>query len=89
MWDRHLEMHHLLWDGLKSMGLKPFVEKDEDRCAKALHGFSVSCLLLRACVQAADVMVMMVMGFKPVVEMGEDRCAVGTMYEASVVRRFV
>jgi len=28
---RHNEMHHLLWDGLKSLGLKSFVEKDEDR----------------------------------------------------------
>ena len=24
-------MHHQLWDGLKSLGLKSFVEKDEDR----------------------------------------------------------
>lgn len=24
-------MHNLLWDGLKSMGLQSFVEKDEDR----------------------------------------------------------
>lgn len=31
MWARHLEMHHLLWDGLRSMGLQPFVEKEEDR----------------------------------------------------------
>ncbi|KAG2427967.1 hypothetical protein HXX76_011954 [Chlamydomonas incerta] len=31
LWKRHQEMHHRLWDGLRSMGLKPFVEKDEDR----------------------------------------------------------
>lgn len=24
-------MHHLLWDGLKSMGLKPFVQDDDER----------------------------------------------------------
>lgn len=31
MWARHLEMHEMLWDGLKKMGLQPFVERDEDR----------------------------------------------------------
>lgn len=30
---RHQDMHNLLWDGLKGMGLKPFVEKDEFRLA--------------------------------------------------------
>mmetsp|Transcript_19465 Transcript_19465/g.49517 ORF Transcript_19465/g.49517 Transcript_19465/m.49517 type:complete len:419 (-) Transcript_19465:650-1906(-) len=33
MWKRHLDMHHQLWAGLKSLGLKPFVEKDEFRLA--------------------------------------------------------
>eukprot|EP00798_Chlamydomonas_sp_ICE-L_P006579 gene6579-3231_t len=31
MWKRHLDCHNLLWDGLHSLGLKPFVEKAEDR----------------------------------------------------------
>ncbi|KAG2495109.1 hypothetical protein HYH03_006719 [Edaphochlamys debaryana] len=31
MWARHQEMHHRLWDGLRSLGLKPFVEKEEHR----------------------------------------------------------
>ncbi|KXZ49207.1 hypothetical protein GPECTOR_22g797 [Gonium pectorale] len=31
MWARHQAMHKRLWDGLRGMGLKPFVEKDEDR----------------------------------------------------------
>lgn len=28
---RHNDMHHQLWDGLKSLGLSSMVEKDEDR----------------------------------------------------------
>lgn len=31
MWSRHQELHHRLWDGLKSMGLESYVEKDQDR----------------------------------------------------------
>lgn len=31
MWQRHTELHHALWDGLRSMGLHPYVAKDEDR----------------------------------------------------------
>lgn len=31
MWKRHQEMHDLLWEGLSSMGLKSYVEKDQDR----------------------------------------------------------
>ncbi|KAG1673233.1 hypothetical protein FOA52_013113 [Chlamydomonas sp. UWO 241] len=31
MWARHTEMHHRLWAGLRSLGLEPFVKKDEDR----------------------------------------------------------
>ena len=30
-WQRHENMHHMLWDGLKSMGLKSFVENDAER----------------------------------------------------------
>ena len=30
-WERHENMHHLLWDGLKSMGLKSFVQNDDER----------------------------------------------------------
>lgn len=30
-WQRHEDMHHMLWDGLKSMGLKSFVENDSER----------------------------------------------------------
>lgn len=31
LWQRHENMHHMLWDGLKSMGLKSFVENDSER----------------------------------------------------------
>lgn len=31
MWKRHLEQHQRLWEGLSSLGLKPFVEKEADR----------------------------------------------------------
>lgn len=30
-WQRHEAMHHMLWDGLKSMGLKSFVDNDSER----------------------------------------------------------
>lgn len=30
-WQRHEAMHHMLWDGLRSMGLKSFVENDSER----------------------------------------------------------
>ena len=30
-WKRHEAMHHLLWDGLNSMGLKSFVDNDAER----------------------------------------------------------
>ena len=30
-WQRHEAMHHMLWDGLTSMGLKSFVENDSER----------------------------------------------------------
>lgn len=30
-WERHRRLHHHLWDGLKGMGLQPFVEKESDR----------------------------------------------------------
>ena len=33
LWARHERMHHKLWDGLKKLGLEPFVEKDADRLA--------------------------------------------------------
>lgn len=31
MWQRHQRCHAQLWDGLKKLGLEPFVEKDQDR----------------------------------------------------------
>lgn len=31
MWARHEACHHQLWDGLRSMGLEPFVTSPEDR----------------------------------------------------------
>lgn len=30
-WQRHEAMHHMLWDGLKSMGLQSFVDNDSER----------------------------------------------------------
>jgi hypothetical protein len=32
LWARHLAAHNQLWEGLTSLGLKPFVEKEQDRC---------------------------------------------------------
>ena len=31
MWQRHTDMHHMLWDGLKEMGLEPYVPAEQDR----------------------------------------------------------
>ena len=31
MWQRHADMHKMLWEGLGEMGLKPYVEKAEER----------------------------------------------------------
>lgn len=31
MWNRHTEMHHMLWDGLRSMNLEPYVENEQER----------------------------------------------------------
>lgn len=31
MWQRHTDMHNMLWDGLKEMGLKPYVPAEQDR----------------------------------------------------------
>ncbi len=31
MWARHKEMHLHLWEGLRSMGLEPYVEKEQVR----------------------------------------------------------
>ena len=31
MWKRHSAMAEMLWQGLGDLGLKPFVEKPEDR----------------------------------------------------------
>jgi alanine-glyoxylate transaminase/serine-glyoxylate transaminase/serine-pyruvate transaminase len=31
LWARHLAAHNQLWEGLTSLGLKPFVEKEQDR----------------------------------------------------------
>ncbi len=31
MWARHVARHEQLWEGLRSMGLQPYVEKAEDR----------------------------------------------------------
>ena len=52
LWQRHENMHHMLWDGLKSMGLKSFVENDSERLitvntitVKPLLHFDVKCLL--------------------------------------------
>merc|ERR1712118_214701 len=32
-WNRHLNAHYQLWEGLDKLGLKPFVENPEDRLA--------------------------------------------------------
>lgn len=39
---RHNEMHHQLWDGLKSLGLQPFVENDADRLS-TVNTIKVRC----------------------------------------------
>jgi len=31
LWQRHVEMHHRLWDGLRSLGLESFVPEDKER----------------------------------------------------------
>eukprot|EP01025_Chloroclados_australasicus_P051152 TRINITY_DN59503_c0_g1_i1.p2 TRINITY_DN59503_c0_g1~~TRINITY_DN59503_c0_g1_i1.p2 ORF type:complete len:164 (-),score=20.81 TRINITY_DN59503_c0_g1_i1:229-684(-) len=31
MWTRHAELHNMLWDGLKDMGLDYYVPKEQDR----------------------------------------------------------
>lgn len=31
LWARHLAAHNQLWEGLSGLGLKPFVEKEQDR----------------------------------------------------------
>lgn len=31
MWQRHSDMHEMLWDGLHKLGLQSFVENDNDR----------------------------------------------------------
>lgn len=31
MWERHLEGHRMLWEGLTELGLEPFVEDPKDR----------------------------------------------------------
>jgi hypothetical protein len=54
LWARHLAAHNQLWEGLSSMGLKPFVENEQDRwvgcvgCGGALGGAAV-CWHFWAC----------------------------------------
>lgn len=31
LWKRHEDMHHLLWDGLKQLGLKSYIKNDAER----------------------------------------------------------
>ena len=31
LWKRHEAMHHMLWDGLKSMGLESYIKNDAER----------------------------------------------------------
>ena len=31
LWKRHEDMHHMLWDGLKQMGLKSYIKNDAER----------------------------------------------------------
>ena len=31
IWQRHTDMHHMLWDGLTDMGLEPYVPAEQDR----------------------------------------------------------
>lgn len=31
LWKRHEDMHHMLWDGLKSMGLESYIKNDAER----------------------------------------------------------
>ncbi len=57
-WQRHENMHHMLWDGLKSMGLKSFVENDSERLITVntitvRHGASGCCQLVHTTVGVA------------------------------------
>merc|ERR1719217_265122 len=42
-WNRHLNAHYQLWEGLDKLGLKPFVENPEDRLA------TVNCISIPGC----------------------------------------
>jgi aspartate aminotransferase-like enzyme len=33
LWSRHLRIHRSLWEGLRGLGLEPFVPNDADRLA--------------------------------------------------------
>ena len=43
MWERHRRLHLRLWEGLKELGLEPFVEKEQYRLV------SVNTIKVQAC----------------------------------------
>lgn len=72
-WQRHENMHHMLWNGLKSMGLKSFVENDSERLITVntitvRHSASGCCRLVSTtfgvacCAEGADCLVVEVTG---------------------------
>ena len=55
MWKRHLDMHNMLWEGLRSMDLKPFVEKEEVCLWGVKSGTTTSLRICDATQQSIDI----------------------------------
>lgn len=58
MWQRHTDMHHMLWDGLAEIGLEPYVPAEQDRLVTVntikvrVHSLSLTLnWLLHVCIK--------------------------------------
>ena len=49
MWARHRALHLHLWEGLREMGLEPFVEKEQYRLV-SVNTIKVQCSLACHCI---------------------------------------